>query len=424
MEDSLLEASHQRANSLVDARLIVFNTCCIREKASEKLFSDLGRVRALMNGSAEKFLIAVTGCVAQFQAQDVLKRAPWVDIILGTQDIHQIATKVDEAMHKQLSGSLVSTTLNAKSKFMRLSEQFFHRNVAEFITIQEGCNNFCTYCVVPHSRGREFSRAAVDVIQEAKQLILLGVKEITLLGQNVNAYAGEGLDGKKWNLSRLLAEFGQLNGLKRLRYITSHPRYMDEGIAEAHEKIATLAPSLHLPIQSGSNRVLGRMNRKYTVEEYLKCIQMLREHRPDLAFSSDFIVGFPGETDEDFQQTIELVEKVRFSQAYSFKYSSRPNTAAATMNDQISDTIKSQRLRVLQDLLNEQQNKFNKSFVGRHVNVLFTKKGKHKDQITGRSEYAQAVTVYNDDGAVFIGDIARVEVTETLPHSLIGKVVK
>lgn len=422
MEDILLEAGHRRANSVENARLIIFNTCCIREKASEKLFSDLGRVRVLMNRSSEKFLIAVTGCVAQFQAKDVLRRAPWVNIVLGPQDIQQIAAKVAESLEKRASGKLSSTTLNAKDKFKHLSGQFFHRNIAEFITIQEGCNNFCTYCVVPYARGREFSRSAAEIIQEAERLMLLGVKEITLLGQNVNAYAGEGPDGERWSLARLLAELAQLKGLERLRYVTSHPRYVDEGIAEAHEKIGVLAPSLHLPIQSGSNRVLERMNRKYTVEEYLKCVQTLRKHRPDMAFSSDFIVGFPGETEEDFQQTIELIEKVMFSQAYSFRYSPRPGTAAATMKDQVPEALKAKRLRILQDLLNEQQNAFNRGFVGKQVKVLFTKKGRHKNQITGRSEYAQAVTVC--DSGISIGDMARVEVTGILSHSLIGKVVR
>lgn len=420
MEDSLLKAGYRRANSLEDARLIVFNTCCIREKASEKLFSDLGRVRALMDKSSEKFLIAVTGCVAQFQGQEVLKRAPWVNIILGPQDIHQIAAKVDESMKKHVSGKLTAAALGAQDKFKRLSKQFFRRNIAEFITIQEGCDNFCTYCVVPYARGREFSRDVAEIIQEAERLILLGSKEITLLGQNVNAYAGKGPDGEKCDLASLLEKLAQLKGLKRLRYVTSHPRYVDEKIAEAHKKNDILAPSLHLPIQAGSNRVLERMNRKYTVEEYLKCVQMLRKHRPDMALSSDFIVGFPGETDEDFQQTIELVEKVKFSQAYSFRYSPRPNTAAATMADQIPDSVKTKRLKILQDILNKQQNEFNRSFVGKRLNVLFTKNGRHKNQMTGRSEYAQAVTVC--DGVVSVGDIVEVEVTETLAHSLIGRI--
>jgi tRNA-2-methylthio-N6-dimethylallyladenosine synthase len=312
------------------------------------------------------------------------------------------------------------TALETKNKFFHLGMQFFNRTCSEFLTIQEGCDNFCTYCIVPYTRGREFSRDASEIIEEAKKLLNLGVKEITLLGQNVNSYKGVGIDGKTWNLSRLLFELAELEGLRRIRYTTSNPKDISEDIGKAHREIDILVPFLHLPMQSGSNRILQKMNRKYSVEEYIRCIDMMRNYRQDIAFSSDFIVGFPTETDEDFQETMKLAEEIKFAQAYSFKYSPREKTAAAKIDGQIPEKIKSERLQILQNSLNDHQNQFNKNSIGKSLSVLFVKEGRYKNQLVGRSEYSQAVSVYAN--CISIGDIAQVKITETQSHSLVGLV--
>lgn len=419
MSDLLIAAGYQKASSKNDANLIVFNTCSIRAKADQKLFSDLGRARALKENSSEDFLIVVTGCIAQTQSKYIQKRMPYVDMILGPQDIQHIAEKVSDAFKKPI---VTSTTLDAASKFLCLQQDIGERGVSEFLTIQEGCNNFCTYCVVPHTRGREFSRDAQDIINEAKQLTSRGTKEITLLGQNVSSYGGLGLDGKTWSLARLIYELAELNGLKRVRYTTSHPKDINIEIALAHKNVDILMPYLHLPIQSGSDRILASMNRKYSVMEYKQCIDLLRTHRPDMVFSSDFIVGFPGESEEDFQQTMQIANDVKYAQAYSFKYSRRPNTFAAQMENQVAERVKSDRLHKLQDLLNEHQSEFNKNSVGSYMNVLFTKKGRHKNQLVGRGEYSQSISACDTDAQ--IGDICKVRITDVASHSLIGVVDK
>ncbi|MDR2681753.1 MAG: tRNA (N6-isopentenyl adenosine(37)-C2)-methylthiotransferase MiaB [Holosporaceae bacterium] len=419
--DALQEAGHKSASSMNDANILVFNTCSIREKADEKLFSDLGRARlkklqAQVTG--DDFIIVVTGCVAQSKSEDIAKRAPYVDIIVGPQEIHKIAEDIKNFEKKN---KIIRTESNAQNKFLHLTHQFFNREVSEFLTIQEGCDNFCTYCVVPYTRGREFSRDASDIIAEAKKMLSMNVKEIILLGQNVNSYRGIGPDGETWNLSRLIFALADLDGLKRIRYTTSNPKDVDESIALAHREVAILMPFVHLPVQSGSNAVLQRMNRKYSAEEYLKCIDLLRDSRSDMAFSSDFIVGFPGETDDDFQKTLDLVEKIKFAQAYSFKYSPRPGTAAEKMPNQVPEERKSERLQILQKILNDQQSSFNEGYVGGHLNVLVTKGGRHKNQQVGRSEYSQSVAIC--DSYLEIGDVARVKITESMSHSLVGVVV-
>ncbi|GHT99661.1 tRNA-2-methylthio-N(6)-dimethylallyladenosine synthase [Alphaproteobacteria bacterium] len=419
-----MEAGHKPAESMNDANVIVFNTCSIREKADEKLFSDLGRARLLKLQSqvtGNDFLIVVTGCVAQSKHEDIAKRAPYVDIIVGPQEIHKIAEDISDFLKKDKVDTIVRTVSNAKDKFLHLSDQFFNRDVSEFLTIQEGCDNFCTYCVVPYTRGREFSRDVSDIINEARKLLSMNVKEIILLGQNVNSYRGTGPDGKTWNLSRLIFELANLDGLKRIRYTTSNPKDIDESIAKVHREVEILMPFLHLPVQSGSDAVLKRMNRKYTADEYLKCIDLLRNSRNDMAFSSDFIVGFPGETDDDFQETLKLVDTVKFAQAYSFKYSPRPGTAAEKMDHQLPEEIKSERLQILQEILNKQQSQFNDGYVGKSLNVLIAKQGRHKNQLVGRSEYSQSVAIC--DSFLNIGDIARVNITESLSHSLVGMAV-
>ncbi|GHU12868.1 tRNA-2-methylthio-N(6)-dimethylallyladenosine synthase [Alphaproteobacteria bacterium] len=424
ISDALMEAGHKTAESMSDANVVIFNTCSIREKADEKLFSDLGRARLLKLQSqitGNDFIIVVTGCVAQSKHEDIAKRAPYVDIIVGPQEIHKIAEDISDFLKKDRVDTIVRTASNAKEKFLHLTDQFFNRDVSEFLTIQEGCDNFCTYCIVPYTRGREFSRDVSDIMSEARKLLSMNVKEIILLGQNVNSYRGIGLDGKTWNLSRLIFELANLDGLKRIRYTTSNPKDIDESIAKVHREVEILMPFLHLPVQSGSDVVLRRMNRKYSADEYLKCIDFLRNSRSDMAFSSDFIVGFPGETDDDFQETLKLVNTVKFAQAYSFKYSSRPGTAAEKMDQQIPEEIKSERLQILQEILNKQQSQFNNGYVGKSLNVLITKQGRHKNQLVGRSEYSQSVAIC--DSYLNIGDVARVNITESLSHSLVGMVV-
>lgn len=416
MADGLTAAGHEQVSSVDAADLFIFNTCSIRAKADDKLFSDLGRVKPFRDKT--NGIVVVTGCAAQLRADDIVKRMPWVDVILGPQDIQYLVEKIENL---QRGTAEISTKLDSACKFSRLSEHFFRRGVSEYVTIQEGCDNFCTYCVVPFTRGREFSRDVEDILSEAKKLLALGVKEITLLGQNVNSYRGKMKSGEKGSLSKLLFAAAELPGLLRLRYTTSNPQDLGEDIAAAHRDIPVLAPFLHLPVQSGSDEILRRMNRKYTAAQYLEIVDMLREYRPDMAFSSDFIVGFPGETDNDFAQTLSIAKRVKYSQAYSFKYSPRPRTAAAAMPNQVGEKVKEQRLAVLQNLLNSQQNAFNNSCLGKTLEVLFTKNGRREGQLAGRSEYFQAVTV--NDKNIKIGDMRKVKISKAVSHSIIGEVL-
>ena len=425
--DALVLRGFEQTDVPEDANIMIFNTCSIREKADEKLFSDLGRAKMFKEDLLAKnqpAVVAVMGCVSQIQSADIERRAPYVDVILGTQNIYEVVDAIHEIMQKQVE-KFVSTDFTPNLKFSNLPDQFFNRGLSEFITIQEGCNNFCTYCVVPFTSGREFSRDAADILKEARKLLSLGVKEIVLLGQNVDSYHGKGTDGKDWSLARLLYAMAELEGLKRLRYLTSNPQDIDGDIAVAHREIEVLMPFLHIPAQSGSDEILRRMNRRYTAEKYLKCLDMLKNQREDFAFSSDFIVGFPGETDEDFQKTMDLVEKVRYAQAYSFKYSPRPGTVAAKMPDQIPEEVKSERLQALQEVLAKHQSEFNEKFVGKHVSVLLTKEGRHENQLVGRSEYAQAVSIEGEsvvNSGAKVGEIRKVQITQNAPHSLIGTI--
>ena len=418
--DALMLRGFEPTELPEEANILIFNTCSIREKADEKLFSDLGRAKMFkedMKNRGEPAVIAVMGCVSQIQSEDIERRAPYVDVILGTQNIYEVIDAIHEIMQRQAE-KFISTDFTPNLKFSHLPDEFFQRGLSEFITIQEGCNNFCTYCVVPFSRGREFSRDATDILSEARKLLSLGVKEIVLLGQNVDSYHGKGIDGKDWSLARLLYAIAELEGLKRLRYLTSNPQDINEDIAVAHREIEVLMPFLHIPAQSGSDKVLRRMNRRYTAEKYLKCLDMLKNQREDFAFSSDFIVGFPGETDEDFQKTME---------AYSFKYSPRPGTAAAKMPNQVSESVKSERLQALQELLTKHQSEFNEKFIGKQVSVLLTKEGRHENQLVGRSEYAQAVSIEGESvvkSGAKVGDIKNVRNTQNAPHSLIGEIVQ
>ena len=417
MGDVLAQEGYISTDGPADADLVILNTCHIREKASEKVYSELGRLRSLKKRG---MLIAVAGCVAQAEGEEIVRRAPYVDFVVGPQNYHQLPKLVTNATQSKKSSGvahLINTEFPAESKFDFLPEGRAS-GPAVFLTIQEGCDKFCSFCVVPYTRGVEFSRPASAVLEEARQLISGGAAEITLLGQNVNAYHGD--DG---GLAGLIQELSEIDGLERIRYTTSHPRDMDEDLIAAHANVSKLMPHLHLPVQSGSNAILARMNRQHVAKEYLKIIDKLRAARPDIALSSDFIVGYPGETDADFQSTLELVEAVGYAQAYSFKYSKRPGTPASDRDDQVPEQVKSDRLEALQNLLNRQQLEFNKAFVGKVVPVLFERRGKLPQQIAGRTPYMQAVHVdcENTDMADhYFGKILPIRIFEAFANSLTG----
>lgn len=425
MADILISENFLKTTEISDAQILIFNTCSIREKADEKLFSDLGRAKQLKdrkNLTGKNVIIIVTGCVAQVFKEGIFARAPYVDIVLGPQDIHLVAKAIKDLLLSK-KRPFISVLQRPADKFYDLPDVKLDRGVSAFLTIQEGCNNFCTYCIVPYSRGREFSRSYDEILDEAKRLVAFGVKEIILLGQNVNSYKSE-KNGKLFSLADIICALADIDGLYRIRYTTSHPKDVSDDIISAHKEIAKLAPFLHLPVQSGSDEILFRMNRKYTSDEYMNCIEKIRSARPDIAISSDFIVGFPGESESDFEATLKLVRDVKFSQAYSFKYSKRPNTPGASMQDQIPDAVKSARLEVLQKLLDNSQQEFNKMTVDKFVQVLITKSGKHDGELSGRSEYSQAVAIKNtQDKDILIGDMVNVKITDTSSHGLIGEVV-
>lgn len=402
--------------------MIILNTCHIREKASEKLFSELGRLRLMKEQRAragERLVLAVAGCVAQGVGKEIASRVPEVDIVVGPQNYHQLPILVQQALEGD-GVSLVHTEFPAESKFDFLPDERTHEGVSAFLSIQEGCDKFCTFCVVPYTRGAEYSRPVSEIIFEAQSLVECGVQEITLLGQNVNAYHGLKPDQTVASLSVLIEELGTIDGLSRIRYTTSHPKDMDDGLISAHKRLPFLMPYLHLPVQSGSNRILRAMNRGYSAEDYLVIADKLRNARPDIALSSDFIVGFPGETEADFEATLRLVEKVKFSQAYSFKYSPRPGTPASEMTNQIDNDVSAERLGVLQQLLDDQQRTFNRSKVGTKLEVLLEKPGRKQGQLVGRSLYMQAVHVESMDRSIplTIGDLIEVDVVASNKNSL------
>ncbi|MBF0250297.1 MAG: tRNA (N6-isopentenyl adenosine(37)-C2)-methylthiotransferase MiaB [Alphaproteobacteria bacterium] len=403
------------------ADMVILNTCHIREKAAEKVYSELGRLRIAQEAKArrgERMIIAVTGCVAQAEGEEVLKRAPFVDMVFGPQTYHRLPQMVAEAT--RATGHVLDTDFPEESKFDALPEARTVDGAAAFLAVQEGCDKFCTYCVVPYTRGAEYSRPAARVLDEARRLVEAGAREITLLGQNVNSYHGEGPGGGAWTLARLIRAVAELDGVERIRYTTSYPADLDADLIAAHRDVDKLMPYLHLPIQSGSNRVLDAMNRKHTTDDYKRLVDQLRAARPDLALSSDFIVGFPGETDTDFEDTLKLVADVTFIQAYSFKYSARPGTPAAMMDFQVDEAVKAARLARLQDLLNTQTLAFNRSMVGRTLAVLLDRPGKKPGQMAGRSPYMQAVVV--EAPAERINTIQAVTVTSGGPNSLLGRI--
>jgi len=425
MTDALAKDGYVSTDVMEDADLVLLNTCHIREKAAEKVYSALGRLRDLKKKKASEgreMMIGVAGCVAQAEGDEILRRAPAVDLVIGPQTYHRLP----EALKRVQRGERVLETDYAiEDKFEHLpapdKAKTRARGVTAFLTVQEGCDKFCTFCVVPYTRGSEVSRPVAQIVAEAQKLVDAGVREITLLGQNVNAWHGLGADGEKWGLGQLLHRLTQIEGLARLRYTTSHPRDMEDSLIEAHRDLKQLMPYLHLPIQSGSNRILKAMNRRHTTAEYIALIARIKAARPDLALSGDFIVGFPGETDEDFEDTLRLVETVGYAQAFSFKYSTRPGTPGADLGDQVPEDVKAKRLERLQALLLKQQNEFAQACIGKTIDLLLEKPGRMPGQLIGRSPWLQSVNV--DANASQIGDIVSVRITGAGPNSLFAEVV-
>ena len=400
MSDLLKPHGYQLDNNEDNADLIVLNTCHIREKAVEKTYSELGRIRDKIKlrkeKTGKKSIVAVAGCVAQAQGKEIMKRSPWVDIVVGPQsyqNLPELISKVDPVKNNKF----IDIEFPTIPKFDHLNCHISDRSPSAFLTIQEGCDKFCTFCVVPYTRGAEYSRPLTSIIDEAKKLVDSGVKEITLLGQNVNAWNAVDKDKNIWGLGRLIEELAKIKELQFIRYTTSHPLDMDIELIEAHRDIDKLMPYLHLPVQSGSDKVLKMMNRKHTSAEYIKVIEKIRDYNPEIAISGDFIIGFPGETDKDHQATLNLIKEINYSQAYSFKYSSRPGTPAVVFFNHVEESIKSSRLQEVQDLLRLQQMEFNKKSINSTQNVLVLKNGKKNRQYLGRSPFNQSIYFYSDN---------------------------
>ncbi len=422
MSDLLKPHGYQLDNNEDNADLIVLNTCHIREKAVEKTYSELGRIRDKIKlrkeKTGKKSIVAVAGCVAQAQGKEIMKRSPWVDIVVGPQsyqNLPELISKVDPVKNKKF----IDIEFPTIPKFDHLNCNISDRSPSAFLTIQEGCDKFCTFCVVPYTRGAEYSRPLTSIIDEAKKLVDSGVKEITLLGQNVNAWNAVDKDKNIWGLGRLIEELAKIKELQFIRYTTSHPLDMDIELIEAHRDIDKLMPYLHLPVQSGSDKVLKMMNRKHTSAEYIKVIEKIRDYNPEIAISGDFIIGFPGETDKDHQATLNLIKEINYSQAYSFKYSSRPGTPAVVFFNHVDESIKSSRLQEVQDLLRFQQMEFNKKSINSTQNVLVLKNGKKNRQYLGRSPFNQSIYFYSDDNNL-IGSKIDINVTEAFQNSLTG----
>lgn len=396
-----------------DADLVVLNTCHIREKATEKVYSDIGRLRR-EDGSSP--LIAVAGCVAQAEGEEIMARAPSVKVVVGPQAYHRLPEMVADAASGKRA---TETDMPAEAKFAALPKRR-RSGPSAFLTVQEGCDKFCTYCVVPYTRGAEISRPFADLVEEARLLVAGGAREITLLGQNVNAWTGEDNKGRAVGLDGLIRALAADPDLARIRYTTSHPNDMTDGLIAAHGEIEKLMPFLHLPVQAGNDRVLRAMNRSHSVESYLRVLERVRAARPDIALSGDFIVGFPGETDAEFEATLQLVDAVGYAQAFSFKYSARPGTPAATMDNHVAATVMDERLKRLQDAINRDQHAFNKASVGRTCDVLVERRGRYEGQRLGKSPWLQSV---HFTGEANIGEIVRVELVEAGPNSLAGRLL-
>lgn len=418
----LQSLGYQETTSQAEGDIVIFNTCHIREKAAEKVFSDLGRALLIKNERKEQgkdTIIGVCGCVVQAEDEQIAKRAPFVDFATGPLTYHRLP-EILERIARKKNISIIDTDFPAESKFDYLPENH-SLGACSYLAIQEGCNNFCTYCVVPYTRGVEYSRPIEEILKEAKRLIQSGSLELNLLGQNVNSYHGEDKFGKERNLAYLLHCLAELDGLKRLRYTTSYPADMTDDLIACHKDIPQLMPYLHLPIQSGSDTILKAMNRRHSKSDYLRIIDKLKQANPQIGMSSDFIVGFPGETDKDFQETLEVVNHVKYIQAFSFKYSKRPGTPAALMSNQIEEKVKKERLEILQTLLFEYQDKFNRSCVGKTMPVLFENKGRHTGQLIGRTPYMQNLHASLDKEN--LNKIINIKVTEATTNSLSGEAI-
>ena len=425
MTDLLKPHGYQLDDNEDDADLIVLNTCHIREKAVEKTYSELGRIRDKIKtrkaNTGKRSIVAVAGCVAQAQGKEIIKRSPWVDIVVGPQsyqNLPELIAKVDP-INKNKNINIDFPTI---PKFDQLNAKIEERGPSAFLTIQEGCDKFCTFCVVPYTRGAEYSRPLKSIIDEAKKLIDVGVKEITLLGQNVNAWSFKGLDDQNWGLGRLIDELAKINELKLIRYTTSHPLDMDIELIKSHRDNKKLMPYLHLPVQSGSDNVLKMMNRKHSVKEYLNIVEKVRDYNPKIAISGDFIVGFPGETDKDHLSTLNLIKQINYAQAYSFKYSKRPGTPGSILPNHVNEDIKNSRLYEVQELLRSQQLSFNTNTINSTMKVLVLKKGKKKNQYIGRSPFNQSV-YFSSKKENLIGSFIDLYITEAFQNSLTGNIV-
>jgi tRNA-2-methylthio-N6-dimethylallyladenosine synthase len=423
MVDTLAGEGFVETASAEDADLVILNTCHIREKASEKVYSELGRLRAAKEDAARdgrEMKIAVAGCVAQAEGEEIIRRAPVVDVVVGPQSYHHLPELLRRAA---ADGRAIETEFPAQDKFRFLPQPrpaaIRARGISAFVTVQEGCDKFCTFCVVPYTRGAEVSRPVMKIVDDVARLADNGVREITLIGQNVNAYHGEGPDGRSWPLGKLLHRLADIQGVARLRYSTSHPNDVEDSLIAAHRDLPALMPFVHLPVQSGSDRILAAMNRKHTVCDYRKAIDRFRAARQDIAFSSDFIVGFPGESEEDFSATLALVMQIGYAGAYSFKYSPRPGTPAAEMRETVSAADMDERLERLQGLIDSQQSAFNKASIGTTVDVLFERAARNQGQIVGRTAYLQPAHVMAPPD--IIGQVLPVRIDSLERYSLLGE---
>jgi tRNA-2-methylthio-N6-dimethylallyladenosine synthase len=423
MADMLAVQGFSETAGPEDADLVILNTCHIRERAAEKVYSELGRIRQIKRVAADEgrhVTIAVAGCVAQAEGKEIIRRAGAVDLVVGPQSYHRHPALLERVAQGE---TVIDTEFPLEDKFAVLKaptrEATRARGITAFVTVQEGCDKFCTFCVVPYTRGIEVSRPVASIVAEIERLADAGVREVTLIGQNVNAYHGDGPDGRPWTLGHLLHRLAGVPGIARLRYTTSHPCDMDDSLVEAHRDLRCLPAFLHLPVQSGSDRILAAMNRRHTRADYLAAIARMRAAHTDMAFSSDFIVGFPGETEEEFGATLSLIDEVGYAGAYSFKYSARPGTPAADMAEQLPDAVTSKRLYRLQEAITRQQIAFNSRWLGKNLDVLFEKSGHHPGQIVGRSPYLQPVHVMGP--STLIGNIGAVTITELRAYSMIGE---
>jgi len=420
MADALFPLGYEVSEEPHNADMIILNTCHIREKATDKVFSELGRLKEHKDNK-ESMILAVAGCVAQAEGDYIFERAPYVDMVFGPQNYHELPEMVAKATGAFGTNRIINTEFPLESKFDFLPEETTQQSASSFLSVQEGCDKFCTYCVVPYTRGSEFSRPVSSVLEEAKRLASLGTKEITLLGQNVNAYHGEAKDSSIWGLGRLIQEVAEIDGIERIRYTTSHPNDMDDELIAAHGNVEKLMPYLHLPVQHGSDKILKSMNRKHTADDYRRVIDKVRNVRPDIALSSDFIVGFPGEKDEDHEAMLQIIRDIGYSQCYSFKYSPRPGTPGANMGGVVAEPIKAARLQEVQELLNKQQIEFNQKFIGKILPVLFDRIGDKRKQLLGRTPYMQSIHI--DGNKRLLNQTVDVKIEKAHANSVSGSIV-